>query len=445
MRRDRDDETLPPEAALAFARFIRPAPLPWLWPHYIPHAQLTLLVGEPGVGKSLLAVDLAARISTASPWPDQPALSPAPALPAPPDTPPAPEISDSRSVHPEISQLSNLTPPPPEPKNPEPVPAPRAEPVLPPACNSPNPPPMSDIAFPWQPNPLFAYDPPPPGAPPEPGAVIIASAEDHPAEVIIPRLQAAGANLARIAILYGVHPHPARKDSVARLVLPDHFQALEGAVCATPRARLLILDPLHAFLSPAASSNPAILTGLLNRLADYARVFNIAILAVAHLSKSSRARTLYRIRGSVPLAAAARAAHLLTADPDDPHCRILVPFKSVHALRPRPLAFRIISGPPSDPPLAPRLDWTLKLSNYANRLPSDLLDADPEAYSALSEACEWLTNYLLEGPRPAAELTRDARTAGLCLRTLKTAKRYLRIRSRRAPGGPGWLWVPDQN
>jgi hypothetical protein len=487
MTRDRDYEPLPPQPALAFAHAIPPAPLAWLWPHRIPHAQLTLLVGEPGAGKSLLAIDLAARISTGRPWPDQPTPSPALALPAPPDTP----------------LLEHPAPP----SDTDDIVVTAAESDAPPTCDPPSPPRQSDLHFPWQPNPFFAYDPPPPGAPPQPGAAIIASAEDHPAEVLIPRLQAAGANLNRIAILYGVHPQPDRRDSVSRLILPDHFQALEGAVCRTPGARLLILDPLHAFLSPAACGNPAILTSLLNRLADYARIFNLAILAVAHLSKCSRARTFYRVRGSVPLVATARAAHLLTADPDDPDRRLLVPFKSVHALRPPPLAFRITAAPPpdpspdqfpdlppdlppdprpnprpelelrpdhrpdprpvphpdqrrdlrsdprpdqrrdlrSDPRPVPRLEWTPTPSNYADRLASDLLDADPDAYSALSEACNWLTTYLLDGPRPAADLIRDSRTAGLCLRTLKTAKRLLRIRSRRALGGPGWLWVADQN
>src|SRR6202022_215381 len=36
---------------------------------------LTLLAGEPGIGKSLVAVDLAARLSRGEAWPDNPAVS----------------------------------------------------------------------------------------------------------------------------------------------------------------------------------------------------------------------------------------------------------------------------------------------------------------------------------------------------------------------------------
>lgn len=43
-------------------------PQPWLWPPYLPLGHLSLLVGEPGVGKSLLACQLAAWTSTGV-WP----------------------------------------------------------------------------------------------------------------------------------------------------------------------------------------------------------------------------------------------------------------------------------------------------------------------------------------------------------------------------------------
>jgi hypothetical protein len=44
---------------------------PWLWPGRIPLGEVTLLVGDPGVGKSLLALDVAARVTQGAPWPDE--------------------------------------------------------------------------------------------------------------------------------------------------------------------------------------------------------------------------------------------------------------------------------------------------------------------------------------------------------------------------------------
>src|SRR5208337_2012961 len=45
-------------------------PSKWLWPGVIPAGKLTLLVGDPGVGKSLLTLDIAARVTRGRPWPD---------------------------------------------------------------------------------------------------------------------------------------------------------------------------------------------------------------------------------------------------------------------------------------------------------------------------------------------------------------------------------------
>ncbi len=44
--------------------------LRWLWPNRIPLGKLTLLVGNPGVGKSFLTIYMAAQISRGRPWAD---------------------------------------------------------------------------------------------------------------------------------------------------------------------------------------------------------------------------------------------------------------------------------------------------------------------------------------------------------------------------------------
>src|SRR6266568_2514520 len=48
----------------------KPLPLRWLWPGRILRGKLTILDGEPGLGKSLFTLDLAARVTTGQPMPD---------------------------------------------------------------------------------------------------------------------------------------------------------------------------------------------------------------------------------------------------------------------------------------------------------------------------------------------------------------------------------------
>jgi hypothetical protein len=51
-------------------RIVTREQLAWLWPGRIPLGKLTLLAGDPGLGKSLVTLDIAARVSRGAPWPD---------------------------------------------------------------------------------------------------------------------------------------------------------------------------------------------------------------------------------------------------------------------------------------------------------------------------------------------------------------------------------------
>jgi putative DNA primase/helicase len=47
---------------------IQSRPLRWLWPNRIALGKVTLLLGPTGVGKSLVTLDMAARVSSGKPW-----------------------------------------------------------------------------------------------------------------------------------------------------------------------------------------------------------------------------------------------------------------------------------------------------------------------------------------------------------------------------------------
>lgn len=49
---------------------VRPEPVAWLWPGRVFLGEVVLLVGEPGAGKSSVAMDVAARLTAGGPWPD---------------------------------------------------------------------------------------------------------------------------------------------------------------------------------------------------------------------------------------------------------------------------------------------------------------------------------------------------------------------------------------
>src|SRR5205823_5643147 len=50
--------------------YVETQQIDWLWPRRIPLGKITILDGDPGMGKSLIAITIAACVSTGRPMPD---------------------------------------------------------------------------------------------------------------------------------------------------------------------------------------------------------------------------------------------------------------------------------------------------------------------------------------------------------------------------------------
>lgn len=59
-----------PEAHVRPMSDVAVRPVEWLWPRWIPLGKVTILDGDPGMGKSTLLLDLAARLSRDGLMPD---------------------------------------------------------------------------------------------------------------------------------------------------------------------------------------------------------------------------------------------------------------------------------------------------------------------------------------------------------------------------------------
>ncbi len=254
------------------------------------------------------------------------------------------------------------------------------------------------------------------------GTVLVATAEDHIAAVVRPRLQAARADLDRVEIW------------VADLVLPAGRLALESRVREIGAA-LVIVDPLVAFLETGIDSHKdASVRQALRPLAEMAEATGCAVVTVLHLNKGSSDDPLMRVAGSSAFTAAARHVLLACGDPDDESGmrRVLAVVKSNLGPFPAPVTYTIESVPwthdDGGQEFTSRVVWGSEVPHLD---PRSLLRSpiDPEERSAIDEAKAFLRAELAAGPRSVAELKTAAARATISETTLKRAKRELGIRS----------------
>jgi predicted ATP-dependent serine protease len=126
-------------------------------------------------------------------------------------------------------------------------------------------------------------------------AVLIATAEDHLAHVVRPRLEAAGADLDLVHVVD------------ADITLPEGIGELRKIVTELD-VSLVILDPLVAFISEKVNSHrDHHVRRVLAPLAELAEETKAAIVVVIHTNKGNDTEPLMRISGSIGFTGAARS------------------------------------------------------------------------------------------------------------------------------------------
>lgn len=341
----------------------------WLWPQRVPLGKLTLLAGDPGLGKSFITLEMAARTSRGDGWPDGMACA--------------------------VRRRHDDTPCDDDP--PDGTMGPRDVPV---------------------------------------GAdTVLLSAEDDPADTLRPRLEAMNADLSRVRVLSAVDfPHSGMGPGPLRL--DRDIDAIDQALERCPRPRLVVIDPISAYLGDVDGNNNAEVRRLLMGLSDLAARRGVAVVCVTHLNKGGSGgggKAVYRSMGSLAFTAAARVVWAVMKDPEEPRRRLMLPVKCNITPDTRGLAYRVEDG---------RLAWERgEVSLSADDVERGEAAPVPTP-GELDEAIAWLRERLEGGAVPATEVTADAAQCAIAERTLKRARRELGVVSRReAPPGVAARWV----
>jgi hypothetical protein len=282
--------------------------------------------------------------------------------------------------------------------------------------------------------------------------VVLLSAEDGLADTIIPRLTAAGADLARVHVVTGVHD---KKSGRRGFDLKADIAQLEALAQKLGDVRLIVIDPISAYLGTLDGNDVVRTRNVLEPVAEMADRLRIAVVAVTHLNKSGGGQSvLNRFIGTIAFVAAARAAFAVIEDTQDETRRFFLAVKNNLAKPADGLAFRI------EQLLLPCTEI------LASRVSFDAEPVDITANEALAatetvgggdesggkhEAAEFLRTVLAGGPVPVNEIERQAIEAGLLSegkpisqsKLFRSARDGLRIKPQRIGGMAGagkWVW-----
>jgi hypothetical protein len=285
------------------------------------------------------------------------------------------------------------------------------------------------------------------GRSPAIGNTIILSAEDGAADTIVPRLIAAGADLARVEIVAAVGSVDG-KDRRAFSLQTD-MELLEKKIVELGDVALVVVDPVSSYLGRTDSHKNSEVRAVLEPLSDLAERTRVAILTITHFSKTGAAnitKALHRFIGSIAFTGAPRTAFAVIEDADNEGRHLFLHAKNNLAPPPQGLAFRLEQTIVGDGIVASRVAWdTEPVAITANQaLAAEA--AGPDQRSALDAAEEFLREALAQGPVPQKGLKADAEGAGLSWATVRRAKDRVGVIVRRetdsgfASGTGQWLW-----
>ena len=253
----------------------------------------------------------------------------------------------------------------------------------------------------------------------EPFNVIYQTAEDGLGDTVKPRLMEAEADLDRVLVI---------DESKQELSLSD--ERIEKAIRQNG-ARLIILDPLQAYVGEKTDMNKANeIRPIFRRLAEVAERTACAVILIGHLNKAAGGQSAYRGLGSIDFRAAARSVLLIGRVKREPNIRVIVHDKSSLAPEGKPMAFCL------DPETG--FEWVGEYDITAD----ELLSGAGGNTATKTEQAETLILDLLadENEMTSEEVMKAAAEVGISERTLKTARRNLETRIEVKRRGNQWYY-----
>lgn len=249
--------------------------------------------------------------------------------------------------------------------------------------------------------------------------VIYQTAEDGLSDTIKPRLLKAGADCEKVLVI---------NDSDVNLSLDD--ERIEVAIRKT-QAKLLILDPIQAYLGMSVDMNRANnIRPILGRLNIIAEQNDCAIILIGHMNKTSDRKAIYRGLGSIDFVGAARSVLIVGKPKNDPEIRVMAQTKNNLALIGDSLSFKIDDEK--------GIIW----NGYYDLGADELASGNNKSKIKIAE--ELLLGLLVDGKKIYSnDIISHLMKYGISKRTVDAAKKNCNVKSKKE--GDKWYWYIEES
>jgi len=268
----------------------------------------------------------------------------------------------------------------------------------------------------------------------EKGNVLILSAEDGAADTIVPRLTALNAELERIHIVHAVLLGEGKERAFN---ITRDMERLKRASECIGNVRLIVIDPLSAYLGNTNSHSNAEVRAALTPVVEFADGIGACLLCVSHLNKGGQgSNALNRVTGSIAFIAAARASYVVTKDTGNHNRRLMLPLKNNLAKDTHGFGYRIeetnVTGITTS-----CVSWE---DAPVNLSAEDVLSAQGRPDNQ-GRAEDFLLQELTESIEvPCKELYERAKAKGISKKVLWSIKDKIGVIARKDGFKGGWVW-----
>lgn len=279
-----------------------------------------------------------------------------------------------------------------------------------------------------------------------PHNVAYIAAEESPKYSVKPSLRAAGADVARVFFPEAVTVAEDGETTSYHRVPSSAMSTLAQELRAVD-VRLVIVDPLMSVLGDGVDAHRSNeVREHLTPWMDLAEQIDGVVLGIVHLNKSGNGDVVAGINGSSAFGELARAAFGFTKDPESTDGeRVMSQEKNSLGAEDLALTYRLAPVPVTTASGRTAEMPRFEIVGTSDRTVGDILRCKNQGGYDGDDSDEVrmvVLDYLESqgGEAPAGDVLKATRAAGLSDQTVKNRRKQIGVQTRRATGGPGFVW-----